>query len=557
MARFRICEILPSIAAGLVICSIACSAQRLSVAAGSSARADLITLSNGAGRAAAPAYRHGSDNADDQPGVDPFVESNTPRITADGRVMFFNSTRLGGREWAHRRANGRYDSDIYYSARVKTADGKEHWGPPVNLGAGINTADDDAVEAISPSGNTIYYSSLAPGWVRNGGPFYTADIDGAGWKNAHGLGGGVTEFFLSERTRFRIYGSAINARGDAFYFATTAHSPSGEHQIWVAYFRDGAWGAPQNLGRNINAAGGSFAPFIAADGKTLYFSSERPGGFGGDDVYMTVLRDSTWSAPENVGAGVNSALDETFFSIPAAGDMVYFTQSDRQRGTAGIVTGQLDPRFLPEGVVLLTGTVSEEEGDGSAVDALVTIENLSNGRVIQRQVGTGIGSRFAVVLEPGLDYGISVSADGYGFLSTHYEVPRRTAYKEVHKDFTLTPIRRGNRFDLNNIFFDYNSDTLRAESRPELDRLIALLRRYPSAQIAISGHTDDIGSPAYNENLSRRRAESVRRYLVERGGVDPSRLRARGYGSRNPMVPNISDEARRQNRAADFSIIRM
>jgi outer membrane protein OmpA-like peptidoglycan-associated protein len=496
---------------------------------------------------------HNNGSPGEFAGAEILLNSNTPRITADGRTMFFNSTAFNDRAWAQKRpGRNEYDSDIYYAVRTRDVSGADRWSTPVNLGREINSSEDDAVEAISSTGDRIYFSSLAPGWLLNGGPFFTAELDGAALREKHGLGGGITEFFVAAN-RFKIYGSAINADGDAFYFATTGHSPTGDHQIWVSYLRNGTWSYPQNLGSMVNADGGSFAPFIASDGRTLYFSSGRRGGYGGDDVYMTVMREGAWEQPQNVGPDVNSTENEAFFTIPASGDRVYFSKVATDGSMTTIQAATVPQQYLPQGIVLLNGTVVDR-ATCLPVRATITVEDLSDTSRVQTIRASGIDNRFVVVLQPGRDYGVSVSAPGYAFHSMRFTIPPDANYREVRREIPIDRVEDGMTVALNNIFFDYNADSLRPESRPELDRLIEMLRRYPSMRIVVGGRTDDIGSRAYNLRLSKRRAEAVRRYMIAQGAIEPTRIRAVGYGAAQPLAPNSSEEGRQQNRSVEFAV---
>jgi outer membrane protein OmpA-like peptidoglycan-associated protein len=479
---------------------------------------------------------------------------NTPRLTADGRVMFFNSTRYDRRAWARLKpGGGSYDADIYFKVRdVDPGDG-EGWHTPVNVGQPINTAEDDAVETISPNGGTIYYTSLKKGWVPLGGPFFRADLDGRSWKNITGLGGCITEFFLSSPP-FRICGATIGAYGDVFYFATTAHSRSGNHEIWVSHLRDGVWSYPENLGAPVNDPRGSYAPFIAADGRTLYFTSRRPGGAGSGDVYVTVLGDSGWQQPINLGPSINTPDDDAFFSIPASGDRVYFSRL--KDGVESIGSAPLDRSLRPSSVLLLTGLITDRQ-TGAPVEATITIEDLKTGKTIESSGRNGVDHRFTAVLLPGHDYGISASAPGYGFSSVRYTVPALILYKEVTQNIELERLGQGKSFALNNVFFDYNADTLKSESTPELERLVGFLRDHPGSRIMVSGHTDNIGSEKFNVELSRRRADAVRGFLLRTSGIDPSRIESRGYGSAMPSASNTTDEGRQKNRCVQFTILAM
>ena len=147
-----------------------------------------------------------------------------------------------------------------------------------------------------------------------------------------------------------------------------------------------------------------------------------------------------------------------------------------------------------------------------------------------------------------------MSAPGYGFYSTRYTIPVNSPFREVRRNIELDRLELGKSFALNNIFFDSNSDTLRTESYLELDRLIELLAEYPRLRITVSGHTDNLGAPARNELLSRRRADAVARYLIDRK-VDPARIEAKGYGSSMPLAPNDTEEGRRKNRTVQFTVV--
>src|SRR5687768_13884804 len=170
-------------------------------------------------------------------GINSTDRDNNPIISADGNVIFFNSTRKGSRAWARFKLNNnRWDDDIYYSTRVMMRRDEEVWNEPINLGPLINSSEDDGIAAISPDGQSAFFSSLKPGWERDGGPFYHARLTGMEWSHIEGLGDGITEFFRKrdKSGKFRMYGAAISSDGKQFYFATTLQSTSGNHEIWMS-----------------------------------------------------------------------------------------------------------------------------------------------------------------------------------------------------------------------------------------------------------------------------------------------------------------------------------
>jgi len=489
-------------------------------------------------------------------GINSSARDNTPIVSADGRTLFFNSTRKGERAWARFNPfSKRHDDDIYYAIRSSIRRDGEEWGEPVNIGASINSSEDDGIAAISPDGHTIFFNSLKRGWEQDGGPFYTAQLKGRQWTHIEGIGGGVTRFF-NERppgTSFRIYGGSISSDGRDFYFATTVRSSNNNHQIWVSHFAAGEWGYPQNLGPTVNDGSGSYAPYIAADGTTLYFSSGTPGGFGGDDIYVCTLQaDGVWSKPVNVGTPINNTDHNAFLSIPASGVKAYFSMT--VDGDEDIYAVSLGGMVRPKDVVLLAGVVQDRH-ERTPLEATIVIEDLSTGQKMFDASSNSADGRFTAVLRTGRDYGISISAPGYVFYSTRYAIPGSAQYAEHTLDVTLSRPVRGENFVMNNIIFDYDAASLRRESKPELDRIVTLLKTYPSLRIEVGGHTDSVGSLTYNLNLSRQRAEAVRDYLVTQGGIMKSRITSRGYGPSHPVALNATEEGRTRNRRSELRVL--
>lgn len=515
-------------------------------------------------RADAPrlSFRLGPDYADFTSGAAARViaavstpdREEKPLVSADGRVMFFTSDRRGERPWAsYNRLQNRYDTDVWVSTRLALASDGENWSAPVNIGSPINSSGDEDVAAIAADGQGAYFTSLRPGWEAEGGPFYHARLSGTRWSELRGLGGGITDFFAGRdhSIRFKVYGASISADGSSFFFATTLHSIDNTHQIWVSHLRDGVWSYPENLGPVINGPGGSCAPFIAADGKTLFFAADRPDGYGGDDVYMTVRIGGAWHEPENVGAPVNTAGDDAFLSLPASGERVYL--SSTRSGNNDIYVAPMPEIMRPGQVVLLGGRIVDRT-TGEPIEAEIAIEDIRSGFTVYNASSNAQSGRYTLVLEPGRDYAVSISAPGYGFSSRRYTVPATASYGEMQLDFPLDKLRSGGEFTLNNIFYDYDSYELRPESRLELNRLVRLMSEQEGLRITVCGHTDSLGSERYNAQLSLRRAHAVREYLSTVGGIDGARVEVRGLGSQQPAATNRTEEGRQRNRRITFVV---
>jgi outer membrane protein OmpA-like peptidoglycan-associated protein len=477
-----------------------------------------------------------------------------PLVSADGLVMFFTSDRRGDRPWAsYLRMQNRYDTDIWVSSRLAMAADGENWSAPVNIGSPINSSGDEDVAAVAADGQSAYFTSLRPGWESDGGPFYHAELKGAKWSELRGLGGGINDFF-NERdrsNRFKVYGASISADGASFYFATTLHSLDNTQQIWVSHLRQGEWSYPENLGPSVNGPGGSCAPFIAADGKTLFFAANRPDGYGGDDIYMTVRIGGAWHEAENVGAPINTEGDDAFLSVPASGERVYLSSS--RDGNNDIYVAPLPEIMRPGQVVILGGRVTDR-ATGEPIEAEIAIEDLRSGITVYNANSNASSGRYTLVLEPGRDYAVSISAPGYGFSSRRHTLAANATYDERRLDFELEKIRSGSEITLTNIFYDYNSFDLRPESRLELNRLVRLMSEREEMKITVCGHTDSVGGERYNAQLSLRRAEAVRAYVTGVGGIAPERVGVRGLGSQQPAAENSTEQGRQKNRRITFVV---
>jgi outer membrane protein OmpA-like peptidoglycan-associated protein len=480
---------------------------------------------------------------------------DTPIISADGSVIYFNSTRRGVRSWARPNSDStRFDDDIYYMRRLAVDKGREVWSDPVNLGTPINTSEDDGIVSISPNGDALYFCSLKQGFELDGGPFYRAERTADGWGNIRGMGGGIAEFFRNRdrSKKFLLFGASIGAYGTVFYFATTLRSHTGGHEIWVSRRRSeqDEWGYPENLGPAINSKGGSYAPFIAADGQTLYFSSGRPGSYGGDDIYVTVAHGTVWDQPMNLGPTINTPGNDAFLSIPASGDRLYY--SSNQNGINSICTASLPKKVRPEITLLHLATATDKE-NGMPLKAVFTIDDARDGARIF-QSNSGADGRVTLPLSPGREYRLSVNAPGYLPDAKFLSIPKEAPYGDSVYTIQLEKFEQSVGHILTRIFFEYNSDSMAAITYSDLDRVVTLLREDPTMRVEVRGNTDNVGSPGYNRQLSERRASTVQEYLREKG-IEPERVALRGLGATAPLESNATEGGRRRNRRAEIVLL--
>ena len=341
----------------------------------------------------------------------------------------------------------------------------------------------------------------------------------------------------------------------------------GDRDLYVIFPKsDSVWSNPLNLGKSVNTSSEEASPFLAADDKTLYFSSKGFSGYGGSDIYRSVRLDETWtnwSEPENLGSEVNSKFDDLFFNIPASSEYAYYSKGVAENNV-DIFRLKLPVFMLPDPVVLVKGKLIDSK-TGKPIASRVIYESLPDGKevgVAQSNPETG---EYEILLPVGKMYGVRAEAKDH--LSTNQNLDlRKIAYGPVKQDLQLapvemapievTPIAENATIPLNNIFFNFDNSSLRSESFPELNRITGLLAERPTMQVEIAGHTDNIGTDNYNMKLAERRANSVTKYLVEKG-VAKERINTTFFGEAKPIDTSNTKVGNRKNRRVEFKIIKM
>ncbi len=470
-----------------------------------------------------------------------------PVISPDSRTMFFCSTRHGG-------LGG---EDIW----VSFADSLGNWGVPENL-SDLNTPLNEGPGAISADGKALLlcYNTSPDPTVRKffglkegqgGMDIFISRWKKNRWMQAENLGPVVNSPVWDAHVTMAPDGSAI-------YFASNREGGLGRTDIWISRWDGEKWGEPENLGPPINTPGEEYSPFIASDGITLYFSTNGRMGLGGQDIFVSRFANGEWSEPKNLGKPYNTPLDDIFFSVPASGEYIYFARGDsitKEGDTIShIYRVKLRPDIAPSPVTLIKGRVYDAS-TGGPLRAWVTVELLETGETVQRVETDPYSGGFTLILPKRAIYGVTAEAavGDFTYSSFNYDLTDDKTYQESSLEIGLQPVKTGVSFSVRNFLFDFNSDKLRPESGPELSRLSGFMKQHPGINITIEGHTDDVGEEAYNQALSERRAKAVMEALVGMG-IPRNRMKAVGYGETKPLVPNDSEENRQLNRRVEVRI---
>ena len=474
-----------------------------------------------------------------------------PTISADGNLLFFI------RE--NHPHNTNYNSvrnsqDIWFTMRDTTG----QWSKAVHLGYPLNTALYNSVFWISPGNNRIL--------IR--GAFINGDYAGNGvsicWLQEDGYWSKPEALMIKNYWKYDRgvrSGATMAHDGKTLLLYMSPDKGSFINDIYVSLLQpDGTWSEPKSLGKKINQEKyDEMTPYLAADGETLYFSSDRPGGLGYNDIWMTKRLDKTWqkwSDPVNLGSPINTPEWDAFFTLDAGGEYAYLTNSEGGFGESDIVKVKLLEKERPKPIVMVTGNVYNAKTKMPLAASLI-YETLPDGNEAGNGTSSAIDGSFKIVLPYDKNYLIRATADKFFAQSENLNLDSlvKVGYREIHKDLYLMPIEIGQIVRLNNVFFDFDKWDLRSESFVELDRVVKLLQDNPAIEIEMSAHTDSFGSDDYNFKLSDNRARSVMEYILSKG-IASSRIISHGYGETVPVAANDTPENRQLNRRVEFKILK-
>lgn len=436
------------------------------------------------------------------------------------------------------------NEDFYKSANIN---GK--WQTATYLSDQINTSQyNEGAQSISQDGKYLFFTGCNRPDGLGRCDIYIAQKKGDDWGKPVDLSPPVNTSGWESQP-------SISADGRTLYFVSNRAGGYGGYDIWKSTLSNKGWGPAENLGPNINTAYNEQSPFIHADDSTLYFSSNGWPGLGNKDIFVSRLgKDGKWQKPENLGYPINSNGDENGLTLTASGNIAFFA-SDNLNGYGGydIYTFELPINVRPRVVTYVKGNVHDAKSNHPLEAAIEIIDLQSNQPVYQDYSSDDDGS-FLATLTSGKNYGLNISKSGYMFYSENFSLVGYQTKNPFNIFVSLSPIDVGNKVILKNIFFDTNKFDLESESKAELMKLIEFLTVNPAVHIEISGHTDDVGPDQINQTLSENRAKSVYQYLIT-NGIGATRLVYKGYGKTQPIAPNDTDENKAKNRRTEFKII--
>lgn len=443
------------------------------------------------------------------------------------------------------------DDGNYYEDIYYCAKKDSAWTPAVSMGSPVNTNGHDATISVSVDGQKLLIYRDDAG----DGNIYSSQLQGGTWS---------VPVKLSENINTQLWeGSAtISADGTRLFFSSNRDGGFGGRDIYMSkQLPNGQWSKAVNMGPIINTQYDEDAPFIHPDGVTLFFSSNGHKTMGGFDIFFCSVNYETDKStePVNIGYPVNSTDDDIFYTPTADNKRAYYSSFKAGGYGEKDIYMITFPEQKETPLTVYKGKIKGVSGNAVTNVEITVIDN-ETGQLVGTYFPNSKTGYYLFILPPGGNYNISYQAEGYLLQSENMIVPKDSTYNLINTFIELKPITVGQRVTLKNIFFDYNKATLRPISRIELDKFYNMLKEKSQLVVEISGHTDSKGNDDFNMKLSQSRAQSVVDYLVKKG-IDTKRMVAVGYGETKPIAKNTKpngkdDEVGMQlNRRVEYRIL--
>lgn len=417
-----------------------------------------------------------------------------------------------------------------------------------------NSNHNEGAHVISADGKTIVFTACGLEDGFGGCDLYSSEFRQGRWTRPRNMGQAINSRAWESQP-------SLNSNGRILYFVSDRPGGLGGYDIWLSFRRPAGWTNPENAGPYINTVRDELSPCLHADGLSLYFRSDGWPGFGSQDLFISKKsREGSWSQPLNLGYPLNDHHDQGALVVSLDGKTAYYSDqkinSSNQLLASDIVTLTLPQAVRSLACTFLKGRISDLSTNAALSGTLVTLAG-GEGLLIKDSVISDPEGEFLMVVPVNHSYQIHARLQGYNLYSERLVAGEAmTAMNALTHDIRLEGIKPGAEGPLRpvileNVLFETASFTLFPESHYELDALSELLKQNPSFGLAIHGHTDNTGDPEFNRVLSGQRAKAVYDYLLTRQ-IEPFRMTWEGFGDRRPIASNDSDEGRRKNRRVEF-----
>lgn len=471
-----------------------------------------------------------------------------PIVSADGRTLYFT------RENSEQKNKKKHI--IYQKIFVSNLLSDNNWTLSRNLGEAVNLNNYNSATSVSGDNKSLYVINvLNPDGTFSKGLSKSIKT-GSNWNKPKEIK--IQDYYnLDEFSEF-----SMSADEQTLILGVERKISFGKKDLYVSFkLADGTFSKPLNMGDKINTVKDEGMPFLAADNKTLYFTSYGLLGYGDGDIFISRRLDSTWtnwSEPENLGMPINSSKWDGYFSISAAGDYAYFSSSENSLVKEEIFRIKTPLSMRPNPVVIVSGTVvdgiTKKPIAAEIIAETFNIKDGSNTKIVANyDPATG---EYKLILPIKQLFQLSAKLSGFLAVSESIDLSKDTKYREIRKNLSLVPIQKGTNLTLNNLVFLQGESKILENSYPELYRLVSLLKEYPTIEILLEGHTDNQGDMLENIKLSQERVDNVSKFLFV-AGIDKNRITTKAWGGSKPVANNMTDDTRKKNRRVEFTITKI
>lgn len=440
------------------------------------------------------------------------------------------------------RSNLEWNEEIFWCFQDSTG----AWRQTQNIGYPTNTEENEGSQSFSSDGRYMFFVACDKPDTKGGCDIYYSVFDGKNWSLPYHPGEPLN-------TRYWETNPCLSADGRELFFASNRPGGKGKKDIWecvVTRLSDGSlsFSSPINLSDSINTTEDEFSPFIHPDGHTLYFATNGRDGLGGYDLFLSKRNENyEWSSPKNLGYPINTHKDEYGFVVDSKGEKAYFSSEVNPEQGKDIFEIELYAQARPDAMNYFSGVVRETESQRPLI-ANVEISDVNSAK--KYVFSTNDFGVFSAYLPIDNEYAINVHKKDF-IMYSQTILPQSLSEQRLF--INLDSIVVGKSLILKNITFETDSYLLAAQSNPELQAIFDFMQNNPQISVEIIGHTDDIGSEQYNLELSQNRAEEVKRFLCKKG-ISDNRIKCVGKGESEPLASNDTEEGRALNRRTELKI---
>lgn len=419
--------------------------------------------------------------------------------------------------------------------------------PGENTGSGVEYG----TPSLCKSGSRIYFTR----WCKKGSnqtihEIYLSDLNNGHWSKPRKLNTNANLSGYNAQQPF------VSKDGKKLFFTSNKPGGLGGDDIWQSDLNEN--GDPvnsTNLGADVNTAMDEEAPWYDATSNKLVYSSKGMIGLGGFDLYISYNHEGKWSKPQNMGYPINSAKDDLYYLPDPDDSRKFYLSSDRESECC------LNIFEAYEKNINVIGQVVDCESGQTLADVKVSLVDSAKHENIVSVI-TDDRSPYKLAIRDKRVYQVVLEKSGY-FTKIISLKPASFSRDtlQLKSGICLQPFKVNKPIALKNILYDFNKATLRPESKMALDTLVSVLHDNPKIKIELASHTDSIGSDAYNIKLSQARAQSCVDYILSKG-ITEDRIYAKGYGKRKPIAPNSlpngkdNPAGRQLNRRTEFTVMK-